>query len=91
MARGYIEYEDGGFCICYMWFYQQVENDDQGGMIFQAKPKVAYPGMRLPGSYGDTRNQATWKAAMLKMYTSLTGQQKIFFWQCRSFDEANRR
>ncbi|STM17507.1 Penicillin-binding protein 1A [Escherichia coli] len=38
---------NGGFLVD-PWFISKIEND-QGGVIFEAKPKVALPGMRYSG------------------------------------------
>lgn len=36
------------------WFISKIEND-QGGVIFEAKPKVACPECDIPVIYGDTQ------------------------------------
>ncbi|MEO9373015.1 hypothetical protein ABI428_35080, partial [Pseudomonas aeruginosa] len=44
---------NGGFLVD-PWFISKIEND-QGGVIFEAKPKVACPECDIPVIYGDTQ------------------------------------
>lgn len=44
---------NGGF-LADPWFISKIEND-QGGVIFEAKPKVACPECDIPVIYGDTQ------------------------------------
>ncbi|MDU7305969.1 MAG: PBP1A family penicillin-binding protein, partial [Escherichia coli] len=53
VARGYAVMANGGFLVD-PWFISKIEND-QGGVIFEAKPKVACPECDIPVIYGDTQ------------------------------------
>lgn len=53
VARGYAVMANGGFPVD-PWFISKIEND-QGGVIFEAKPKVACPECDIPVIYGDTQ------------------------------------
>ncbi|XNM76834.1 penicillin-binding transpeptidase domain-containing protein [Escherichia coli] len=50
VARGYAVMANGGSLVD-PWFISKIEND-QGGVIFEAKPKVACPGMRYSSDLG---------------------------------------
>ncbi|MTH47722.1 peptidoglycan glycosyltransferase/peptidoglycan DD-transpeptidase MrcA [Escherichia alba] len=52
VARGYAVMANGGFLVD-PWFISKVEND-QGGTIFEAQPKIACPECNIPVIYGDT-------------------------------------
>ncbi len=52
-VRGYAVMANGGFLVD-PWFISKIEND-QGGVIFEAKPKVACPECDIPVIYGDTQ------------------------------------
>ncbi len=53
VARGYAVMANGGFLID-PYFITKIEND-QGGVLFEAKPKIACPQCNLPVIYGDTK------------------------------------
>jgi len=52
VARGYSVMANGGFLVD-PYFISKIEND-QGGVIFEAKPKIACPECDIPVIYGDT-------------------------------------
>lgn len=52
VARGYSVMANGGFLIT-PFFISKIEND-QGGVIFEERPKVACPQCNSPVIYGDT-------------------------------------
>lgn len=52
VARGYAVMANGGFLVD-PYFISKIEND-QGGVIFEAKPKIACPECNIPVIYGDT-------------------------------------
>lgn len=53
VARGYAVMANGGFLID-PYFISKIEND-QGGVIFEAKPKIACPECDIPVIYGETQ------------------------------------
>lgn len=53
MARGYSVMANGGFLID-PYFITKIENE-QGGVIFEEKPKIACPQCNLPVIYGETK------------------------------------
>jgi len=53
VARGYAVMANGGFLVD-PYFIAKIENE-QGGVIFEAKPKIACPQCNLPVIYGDTK------------------------------------
>jgi len=53
VARGYAVMANGGFLVD-PYFIAKIENE-QGGVIFQAQPKIACPQCNLPVIYGDTK------------------------------------
>lgn len=53
VARGYAVMANGGFLID-PYFISKIEND-QGGVIFEAKPKIACPECDIPVIYGNTQ------------------------------------
>ncbi|MFP1455606.1 penicillin-binding transpeptidase domain-containing protein [Escherichia coli] len=89
VARGYAVMANGGFLVD-PWFISKIEND-QGGVIFEAKPKVACPECDIPVIYGDTQeSNACWKITMLKMSLS-PASSRMFLYQCRSWSRQIRR
>ena len=52
VARGYSVMANGGFLVD-PYFISKIEND-QGGVLFEAKPKIACPECDIPVIYGDT-------------------------------------
>ena len=52
VARGYAVMANGGFLVD-PWFISKIEND-QGGLLFEAKPKIACADCDIPVIYGDT-------------------------------------
>ncbi|WP_156565382.1 peptidoglycan glycosyltransferase/peptidoglycan DD-transpeptidase MrcA [Metakosakonia massiliensis] len=52
VARGYAVMANGGFLVD-PWFIAKIEND-QGGVLFEAKPKIACADCDIPVIYGDT-------------------------------------
>jgi penicillin-binding protein 1A len=52
VARGYSVMANGGFLVD-PYFIAKIEND-QGGVLFEAKPKIACAECNLPVIYGDT-------------------------------------
>ena len=52
VARGYAVMTNGGFLID-PYFISKIEND-QGGVLFEAKPKIACPDCDIPVIYGNT-------------------------------------
>ena len=52
VARGYSVMANGGFLID-PYFISKIEND-QGGVLFEAKPKIACPDCDIPVIYGNT-------------------------------------
>ncbi|WP_437887708.1 peptidoglycan glycosyltransferase/peptidoglycan DD-transpeptidase MrcA [Phytobacter sp. V91] len=52
VARGYAVMANGGFLVD-PWFIAKIEND-QGGTVFEAKPKIACADCDIPVIYGDT-------------------------------------
>lgn len=52
VARGYAVMANGGFLVD-PWFISKIEND-QGGILFEAKPKIACADCDIPVIYGDT-------------------------------------
>ncbi len=52
VARGYSVMANGGFPVT-PFFISKIETD-QGGVIFEERPKVACPQCNLPVIYGDT-------------------------------------
>ena len=52
VARGYAVMANGGFLVD-PWFISKIEND-QGGTLFEAKPKIACADCDIPVIYGDT-------------------------------------
>ena len=75
VARGYAVMANGGFLVD-PWFISKIEND-QGGVIFEAKPKVACPECDIPVIYGDTQNRTCWKITMLKMSLSPASSKNV--------------
>ncbi len=53
VVRGYAVMANGGFLID-PYFITKIENE-QGGVIFEEKPKIACPQCNLPVIYGDTK------------------------------------
>ncbi|ASE82810.1 carboxypeptidase/penicillin-binding protein 1A [Citrobacter koseri] len=53
VARGYAVMSNGGFLVD-PYFISKIETD-QGGVIFEAKPKIACPDCDIPVIYGDTQ------------------------------------
>lgn len=53
VARGYSVMANGGFLVD-PYFISKIENE-QGGTIFEAKPRIACPQCNLPVIYGETR------------------------------------
>lgn len=53
VARGYAVMANGGFLVD-PYFITRIE-DEQGGVIFETRPKIACPQCNLPVIYGDTR------------------------------------
>lgn len=53
VARGYAVMANGGFLVD-PYFITRIE-DEQGGVIFETKPKIACPQCNLPVIYGDTK------------------------------------
>ncbi len=53
VARGYSVMANGGFLVD-PYFISKIENE-QGGVIFEAKPRIACPQCNLPVIYGETR------------------------------------
>ena len=53
VARGYAVMANGGFLVD-PYFISKIEND-QGGVLFEAKPKIACPECDIPVIYGDTQ------------------------------------
>jgi penicillin-binding protein 1A len=53
VARGYSVMANGGFLVD-PYFINKIENE-QGGTIFEAKPRIACPQCNLPVIYGETR------------------------------------
>jgi len=53
VARGYSVMANGGFLVD-PYFISKIENE-QGGTVFEAKPRIACPQCNLPVIYGDTR------------------------------------
>ncbi|EQA6421662.1 transglycosylase domain-containing protein [Salmonella enterica subsp. enterica serovar Give] len=53
VARGYAVMANGGFLID-PYFISKIEND-QGGVLFEAKPKIACPECDIPVIYGNTQ------------------------------------
>jgi len=53
VARGYSVMANGGFLVD-PYFISKIEND-QGGTLFEAKPKIACPECDIPVIYGDTQ------------------------------------
>ena len=53
VARGYAVMTNGGFLID-PYFISKIEND-QGGVLFEAKPKIACAECDIPVIYGDTQ------------------------------------
>jgi penicillin-binding protein 1A len=53
VVRGYAVMANGGFLID-PYFIAKIENE-QGGVIFEEKPKIACPQCNLPVIYGDTK------------------------------------
>ncbi|EFT2214114.1 peptidoglycan glycosyltransferase/peptidoglycan DD-transpeptidase MrcA [Salmonella enterica subsp. enterica serovar Adjame] len=53
VARGYAVMANGGFLID-PYFISKIEND-QGGVIFEANPKIACPECDIPVIYGNTQ------------------------------------
>ena len=53
VARGYAVMANGGFLVD-PYFISKIEND-QGGVIFEAKPKIACPECNIPVIYGETK------------------------------------
>jgi len=53
VARGYAVMANGGFLVD-PYFITHIE-DEQGGVIFETKPKIACPQCNLPVIYGDTK------------------------------------
>lgn len=87
VARGYAVMANGGFLVD-PWFISKIEND-QGGVIFEAKPKVACPECDIPVIYGDTQNRTCWKIATLKMLLPLA-RSRMFPFQCRNWSRLIR-
>ena len=52
VARGYAVMANGGFLVD-PWFIAKIEND-QGNVLFEAKPKIACADCDIPVIYGDT-------------------------------------
>ncbi len=52
VARGYAVMANGGFLVD-PYYISKIEND-QGGVLFEAKPKIACAECNLPVIYGDT-------------------------------------
>ncbi|MEB2426684.1 penicillin-binding transpeptidase domain-containing protein, partial [Klebsiella pneumoniae] len=52
VARGYSVRANGGFLVN-PFFIRKIEND-QGGVLFEERPKIACPQCALPVIYGDT-------------------------------------
>ena len=52
VARGYSVMANGGFLVS-PYFISKIEND-QGGVIFEERPKIACPQCNIPVIYGDT-------------------------------------
>ncbi|MEA5105285.1 peptidoglycan glycosyltransferase/peptidoglycan DD-transpeptidase MrcA [Pantoea sp. S18] len=53
VVRGYAVMANGGFLVD-PYFITKIENE-QGGVIFEEKPKIACPQCNLPVIYGDTK------------------------------------
>ncbi|MDY0928262.1 peptidoglycan glycosyltransferase/peptidoglycan DD-transpeptidase MrcA [Pantoea trifolii] len=53
VVRGYAVMANGGFLVD-PYFISRIENE-QGGVIFEEKPKIACPQCNLPVIYGDTK------------------------------------
>lgn len=53
VVRGYAVMANGGFLVD-PYFITRIENE-QGGVIFEEKPKIACPQCNLPVIYGDTK------------------------------------
>jgi len=53
LVRGYAVMANGGFLVD-PYFISKIENE-QGGVLFEVKPKVACPECNLPVIYGDTK------------------------------------
>jgi len=53
VVRGYAVMANGGFLVD-PYFISKIENE-QGGVIFEEKPKIACPQCNLPVIYGDTK------------------------------------
>jgi penicillin-binding protein 1A len=53
MARGYSVMANGGFLVD-PYFITKIENE-QGGVVFEEKPKIACPQCNLPVIYGETK------------------------------------
>jgi penicillin-binding protein 1A len=53
VVRGYAVMANGGFLVN-PYFITKIENE-QGGVIFEEKPKIACPQCNLPVIYGDTK------------------------------------
>ncbi|MBD9662077.1 MULTISPECIES: peptidoglycan glycosyltransferase/peptidoglycan DD-transpeptidase MrcA [Pantoea] len=53
VVRGYAVMANGGFLVD-PYFIAKIENE-QGGVIFEEKPKIACPQCNLPVIYGDTK------------------------------------
>lgn len=53
VARGYAVMANGGFLVD-PYFISKIENDE-GGVVFEAKPKIACPDCDIPVIYGDTQ------------------------------------
>ena len=53
VARGYAVMSNGGFLVD-PYFISKIESD-MGGVIFEAKPKIACPECDIPVIYGDTQ------------------------------------
>lgn len=79
---------NGGFLVD-PWFISKIEND-QGGVIFEAKPKVACPECDIPVIYGDTQKSNVLENNDVED-VAISASSRMFLYQCRSWSRQIRR
>lgn len=75
VARGYSVMANGGFLVD-PYFISKIE-DEQGGIVFEAKPRVACPQCNLPVIYGETRKSLELNEESVENVATSAQQQNL--------------
>lgn len=88
VARGYAVMANGGFLID-PYFISKIEND-QGGVIFEAKPKIACPECDIPVIYGNTQKSDVLENTNVEE-VAVSQEQQTAPYRCLSWNRQTRR